>query len=424
LNITPKPQTIAEKILSQHSGKVCFANDLVLAEVDFCFGQDGTSSIIIDRFKDLGKKDVFDKTKFCMVIDHSSPSPNLGVSAVHAKMRKFAAEKDVTLYEIGCGVCHQIIPEAGLVLPGDLVLGADSHTCTYGAIGAFSTGVGSTDLAITLASGRNWFKVPQTFKINLIGKAKLGVYAKDIILYIIGKLGANGATYKAIEFTGPAINQISMDGRFTIANMVVEVGAKCGFLPVDETTIDWFAQKSKKKINPVLADKNAKYSEEITIDVSKITPTVSAPHSPDNAFPVQELEGTQIQEGFLGTCTNGRLDDLKIAAKLLKNKTVAKGVKFIIAPASSQIYLAALKLGLIEILVKAGAVVVAPGCGPCVGTHNGVPADGENVISSANRNFKGRMGNPNANIYLASPATVVASVITGKITDPRKYLKN
>ena len=416
-------QTIAEKILSKHSGSDCYAGDFVLAKIDFCFGQDGTSSIIIDRFKELGKLKVFDKTKFCMVIDHNSPSPNLGVSAVHSKMRSFAQEKNVDLYDIGCGVCHQIIPEQGRVLPGQLVLGADSHTCTYGALGVLSTGVGSTDLAIALASGMNWFKVPQTIKINLKGKLGRGVFAKDLILYITGYLGANGATYKAIEFYGPAVDNLEMDGRFTIANMAVEVGAKCAFLPVDKKTLSWLKKRTKSKINPVKADKNAKYSQEIEIDVSKIAPTVSAPHSPDNAKPIQELEGKVIQEGFLGTCTNGRLEDLKIAAKILKGRFVAKGMKFIVAPASSSIYLEALKLGIIEILVKAGAIVVAAGCGPCVGTHNGVPADGENVISTANRNFKGRMGNPNAFIYLASPATVASSVITGKITDPRRYLK-
>ncbi len=418
-----KPQTIAEKILSNHSDSKCYAGDFTLAKVDFCFGQDGTSSIIIDRFKALGRTDVFDKRKFCMVIDHNSPSPNLGVSAVHSTMRSFAVEKNIELFDIGCGVCHQIIPEQGKILPGFLVLGADSHTCTYGALGALAAGVGSTDLAITLASGVNWFKVPETIKINLKGKLKKGVFAKDIILYITGLLGANGATYKAIEFYGAPLKQLDMDSRFTIANMLVEVGAKCGFLPVDEKTYSWLKKRTKNRISPVIADKEAKYANEVEVDISKIVPTVSSPHSPDSAKPVSEFKAISIQEGFLGTCTNGRLTDLKIAASILKGKNVANGVKFIIAPASSEIYLEALKLGIIEIFVKAGAVVVAAGCGPCVGTHNGVPADGENVISTANRNFKGRMGNPNANIYLASPATVAASVITGKITDPRKFLK-
>jgi 3-isopropylmalate/(R)-2-methylmalate dehydratase large subunit len=416
------PKTIAEKILSNHSGNDCYAGDFILAKVDFCFGQDGTSNIIIQRFRELGAKEVFDKKKFCMVIDHSSPSPNLGVSAVHSNMRNFAKERGVDLYDIGCGVCHQIIPEEGRILPGYLVLGADSHTCTYGALGAFATGVGSTDLAITLASGVNWFKVPQTLKINLKGKMGKAVSAKDIILYITGLLGANGATYKAIEFYGKPIDDLDMDGRFTIANMVVEVGAKCGFFPVDKKTLSWLKQRTKVKFIPVEADKNARHNDEKEIDVSNITPMVSAPHSPDNARPVEELEGKVIQEGFLGTCTNARLADLKIAAKIIKGRKVAQGVKFIIAPASRQIYLDALKLGLIETFVKAGAVIVAAGCGPCVGTHNGIPADGETVLSTANRNFKGRMGNPNAFIYLASPATVAASVITGKITDPRKFL--
>ncbi|MFH1492916.1 MAG: 3-isopropylmalate dehydratase large subunit [Candidatus Omnitrophota bacterium] len=416
-------KTIAEKIFSKHSSQDCCAGDFVLANVDFCFGQDGTSSIIIDRFKQLGREEVFDKEKFCMVIDHNSPAPNLGVSAVHSRMRAFAKEKNVTLFEIGCGVCHQIIPEQGKILPGNLVIGADSHTCTYGALGAFATGVGSTDLAVTLASGLNWFKVPETIKITLKGKIPKGVFAKDVILYITGLLGANGATYKALEFYGLPLAKIDMDGRFTIANMAVEVGAKCGFLPVDKVTNKWLKGRTRQRLEPQTADKDAHYVDEKEIDLLGLTPIVSTPHSPDNAKSVEEVEGEQIQEGYLGTCTNGRLSDLKIAAKILKGKSVAKGVKFIIAPASSSIYLEALKLGLIETFIKAGAVVVAAGCGPCVGTHNGVPADGENVISTANRNFKGRMGNPNANIYLASPATVAASVIEGKITDPRKFLK-
>ncbi len=415
-------KTIAEKILSAHANRDLKAGDFAVCKVNFTFGQDGTSSIIIDRVKELGLKEL--KTKFCMVIDHSAPSPSEGVSAVHKRMRDFSKEFNTQLYDIGCGVCHQVIPESGQILPGDLVLGADSHTCTYGALGAFSTGVGSTDLAIALATGKNWFKVPQTIKIIVKGKIPKGVFAKDIILYIIGRIKADGAIYKAMEFYGPVIDKLDMDGRFTICNMVVEMGAKCGFMPIDKKTFAWLKPRipEDKQIKPIAANKDAKYEKVLEFDISKLKPQVSIPHSVDSVKPVDKLKNIKINEAFLGTCTNARLGDLKIAASILKSKKVAKGVKFIIAPSSRSIFLHALKLGLIDIFIKANSVIVAPGCGPCVGTHNGVPGDGEIVVSSANRNFKGRMGNPNAFIYLASPATVAASAIEGKITDPRKYL--
>ncbi|MFA5118357.1 MAG: 3-isopropylmalate dehydratase large subunit [Candidatus Omnitrophota bacterium] len=415
-------KTIAEKILSAHAGKVLSAGELALCKIDFAFGQDGTSSIIIDRVKELGLKRL--KTKFCMVIDHSAPSPSEGVSRVHKKMRGFSEDFDALLYDIGCGVCHQVIPESGEILPGDLVLGADSHTCTYGALGIFATGVGSTDLSIALAAGKNWFKVPETIKVLIKGKIPKGIYAKDIILHTIGSIGANGATYKAVEFYGPVIDKLDMDGRFTMCNMVVEMGAKAGFMPYDQKTALWLKDrlKSTRKIKPVVADQDAVYCKVIEFDISKLQPLVAVPHNVDTVVPVGRLKKVNIQEAVVGTCTNGRLTDLKIAASLLRSRSVAPGVRCIIVPASRDIYLAACKLGIIEVLIKAGAVVVAPGCGPCVGTHNGIPADGETVISTANRNFKGRMGNPNAYIYLASPATVIASAIEGKIADPRKYL--
>lgn len=413
-------KTIAEKILSAHSGKDLRAGDFAICKVDFTFGQDGTSSIIIDRVKELGVRDL--KAKFCMVIDHSAPSPNEGVSRVHKKMRDFSSKFKTDLFDIGCGVCHQVIPEKGLVLPGDLVIGADSHTSTYGALGVLSTGVGSTDLAITLATGKNWFKVPETFKIVVTGKVPKGVFAKDIILHIARNIKADGATYKSIEFCGPVIEKMGMDGRFTLCNMAVEIGAKCGIIASDKVTFDWLKHRALKKPKTIFSDKLARYERTFEFDVSKLTPLVSVPHSVDNAVGALELKNVKINEAFLGTCTNGRLSDLKIAAKILKWRKVAPGVKFIIAPSSRSIFLEALKLELVNTFIKAGAVIVAPGCGPCVGTHNGVPADAEVVISSANRNFKGRMGNPNAFIYLGSPATVAASAIEGHIADPRKYL--
>lgn len=415
-------KTIAEKILSSHAGKELKAGDFAVCKVDFSFGQDGTSSIIIDRLKELGLKEI--KTKFCMVIDHNAPSPSEGVSIIHKRMREFAKRYDTGLYEIGCGVCHQVIPESGQILPGDLVLGADSHTCTYGALGAFATGVGSTDLAITLATGKNWLKVPETIKIIVNGKIPKGVFAKDIILHIIGNVSSSGATYKAIEFSGDVIDKLDMDSRFTICNMVVEMGAKAGFMPQDKKTMLWLKSVfiKNKKIKQVTADKSANYTDILEYDISRLKPQVARPHSVDNVVSVGELKKIKINEAFLGTCTNGRLQDLKIAASILKSRKISPGVKFIVCPASRTIFLEALRLGIIDIFIKAGSVLVSPGCGPCVGTHNGVPADGEVVISTANRNFKGRMGNPNAFIYLASPATVAASAIKGHIADPRQYL--
>jgi len=414
-------KTIAEKILSNHAGKDLSAGDFAICKIDFAFGQDGTSSIIIDRIKELGVKKI--KTAFCMVIDHSAPSPSEAVSCIHQKMRNFSKIFVTKIFDIGCGVCHQVIPESGNILPGDLIIGADSHTCTYGALGAFSTGVGSTDLAISLATGKNWFKVPETIKIIIKGKLPKGVFAKDIILQIIGKLKSDGATYKAVEFCGPVINNMDMDGRFTIANMLVEMGAKAGFMPVDKKTLAWLKPKvaKKRKIKIIAADKRAIYQHVYEFDVAAFKPVVSLPHSVDNVREALALKNIKINQAFLGTCTNGRIEDLKVAAKILNKHKIDSGVKLIIAPSSRQVYLHALKLGLVEIFIKAGAAIVAPGCGPCVGTHNGIPANGEVVISTANRNFKGRMGNPDAFIYLASPATVVASALKGYITDPRIY---
>lgn len=416
-------KTIAEKILSKHANRDLKAGDIAVCDVDFCFGQDGTSSIIIDSFKKLGINKVFNKSKFYMIIDHSAPSPNIGVSAIHKKMRDFAKTFDVGMYDIGCGVCHQLVPQKGHVTCGDLVLGADSHTCTYGALNIFSTGVGSTDLAITLASGKNWFRVPETIKVIVNGKLPKGVYSKDIILYIIKDIGANGATYKSVEFYGEAISALSVDARLTISNMAVEMGAKVGLMEADKKVLKWLYERSNKAPQPAQADPDARYVSVKEYDVSKISPQVAKPHTVDNVENVEDLSGTRIDKAYIGTCTNGRLEDLEVAAAVLKGNSVNDDVELIIAPASKEIYLEAVKKGLIEVFVRSGCVVVGPGCGPCVGTHNGVLADGEVAISTANRNFKGRMGNPNGFIYLASPATVAASAISGTITDPRIYKK-
>jgi 3-isopropylmalate/(R)-2-methylmalate dehydratase large subunit len=414
--------TLAEAILSRKVGRNVKAGEIVLVDLDFVMGQDGTSPLAIKVFKEMGGEKVFDPSKVALVIDHSSPSPNHGVSQLHDIMRKFAKETGVILYDIGEGVCHQLLPERGHVVPGDIVIGADSHTCTYGALSAFATGVGSTDLAAAMISGKTWFRVPETIRINLNGSIPKGIFSKDIILEVARVLTADGATYKALEYHGSAINEMSMDARFTIANMAIEVGAKVGLFPADEAAIDYARKHSSKDFVPVYPDRDAEYENEIDVNVRQLTPMVSVPHRVDNVKPIEEVAGTPVQQAFIGTCTNGRLEDLEIAAKILSGRKVNPDTRLIIAPASKMVLKEAVRRGIFETLIDAGAVFVTPGCGACVGTHNGVPADSENVISTANRNFKGRMGNPNAFIYLASPATVAASAIEGKITDPRKYL--
>ncbi len=417
-------KTIAEKILSVHADKDLRAGDIAICSIDFCFGQDGTSSLIIDSFKKSGKSTVFDPLRFCMVIDHSAPSPNIGISEIHKKMREFAKKTGTILYDTGCGVCHVVIPEMGHIKPGSLVLGADSHTSTYGALNALSTGVGSTDLAITLVSGKNWFKVPESVRIDINGTLKKGVFSKDLILHIIGDMGANGCTYNSVEFYGETIKQLSLDARLTITNMAVEMGAKFGVMEVDEKVEHFLRKKAKIKTNikGVKADKNACYIKKRVYNAAELDPMVAKPHTVDNVSGINQIKNIKINEAFIGTCTNGRLEDLKIAAKILKRNKLKKSVRCVIAPASLNIFEDAIKAGYIRTFIEAGCTVVSPGCGPCVGTHEGILADGEVAISSANRNFKGRMGNPNSFIYLASPATVAASAIEGKITDPRNYV--
>lgn len=416
-------KTIAEKIFSAHSGTDAHAGDIVVADVDFVMGQDGTSPLAIRALENMGVDKVFDPKKVAVVMDHSSPSPIEGVSALHTIMREFGKKTGAKVYDVGEGVCHQLIPEKGHVVPGDLMVGCDSHTCTYGALNVFSTGVGSTDGAAAMASGKLWFKVPDTMKVTYNGELQPGVFSKDLILYLAGQIGADGATYEAIEFHGPVIDELSVEARMTISNMAIEVGAKAGLMKADAKTLEWFEGRGEKTPAPQAPDADATYIRELTFDASAIGPQVAKPHAVDNVSPIEEVEGTPIAEGVLGTCTNGRLEDFAIAASILAGRKVHPDVRFVVAPASRQILLDAIAAGYVQTLVEAGAALVTPGCGPCVGTHNGVPSDGENVISTANRNFKGRMGNSNSFIYLGSPATVAASVIEGKITDPRKYFE-
>lgn len=416
-------KTIAEKILSAKSGQDARANEIVVADLDFVMGQDGTSPLAIQAFEEMQGTRPFDPDRVAMVIDHSAPSPLEGVSRLHAKMREFARRHGIILYDIGEGVCHQLLPEKGHVVPGSLVIGADSHTCTYGAINAFATGVGSTDLAAGIISGKLWFKVPETIKFVVNGRLPKGVYAKDLILYLIGDVTADGATYMAAEYTGEAIEALSVEARFTISNMAIEMGAKVGLMEADEKTVEWVKRHTDRPFQPVKADPDAVYAEIREYDVSSLEPQIAKPHTVDNVVPVSEVAGTPVQQGVIGTCTNGRLEDLRIAAGILKGRRVHPDFRLIVAPASRRVMLDAIREGVLQTLIEAGAAIVTPGCGPCVGTHNGIPSDGENVISTANRNFKGRMGNNKAFIYLGSPATVAASAITGTITDPREFLK-
>ncbi len=416
-------KTIAEKILSAHCNEDVRAGDLVIADVDFAMAQDGTAPLAIKAFREMGGQRVFDPSRVAMVMDHLAPSPHEGASNLHALMREFAREQGIVLYDVGEGVCHQLLPERGHVLPGELVVGADSHTCTYGAIGAFSTGVGSTDLAAAMMTGKMWFKVPETIRIVCTGRLPRGTYAKDLALRIVGRLTADGATYMCCEFAGEAIERLSVEARFTLCNMAVEMGAKAGIVEPDREALAWAKRHATREFKPVLGDEHSAYAEVIEIDASQLTPLVARPHRVDDVCSANDLSHVEVHQAFIGTCTNGRLEDLRLAASILAGRRVHPRVRLVIAPASRRVLLEAMREGVLEALVRAGAVVVAPGCGPCVGTHNGVPADGEVVISTANRNFKGRMGCGSAEVYLASPATVAASAVLGRIADPRSLLR-
>ncbi len=416
-------QTIAEKIISAHAGQPVQAGEVIVAPIDYCMGQDGTSMMIIDELENLGAEKIEAADRFAMVIDHSAPSPLRGVSNIHAKMRKAAKKYGCLLYEGGEGICHQLLPEKGHVVPGDLIVGADSHTCTYGALNAAATGVGSTDLAAAAYTGKLWFLVPESMKFVINNKLPLGSSAKDLILYLIGQVTADGATYRSAEYVGEAIGALEMDERFTISNMAIEMGAKFGLMEADKKTLAWAAAHSARPAKPQSADADASYAEVLEFDASQVGPQIAKPHRVDNVAPIEELEGLELQEGVIGTCTNGRVVDFEIAARILGGKQVSRDFRLICVPGSRRILLDIIASGAHQALVEAGAVFVAPGCGPCVGTHNGVPADGEKVISTANRNFFGRMGNnQDVEIYLGSPATVAATALTGKLTDPRKVL--
>jgi len=416
-------KTISEKIISEHTGREVHAGEFVVAKVDVVMAQDGTGPLSVQEFKKMKMEKVFDKENSILFIDHASPSSRKELSNSQKLLREFSKKTGAYLSDIGEGVCHQRLVE-DWVNPGDLVLGADSHTCTSGALGAFSTGVGSTDIALAFALGKVWLKVPETHKFIIKGKLPLGVYSKDIILNIIGKIGADGATYKAMEFEGETIEDLSMSSRFVITNMAIEAGGKTGLIAPDEITRRYLKSRDREdKFREIKSDSDADFENVIEIDVNKLDPSVAFPHTVDNVKGISEIDDIKMDQVFIGTCTNGRLEDLRIAASILKGKKRHPDTRLIVVPSSKEVFLEALQEGLIEVFIEAGAAVESPGCGPCVGIHKGILADGERVLSTQNRNFLGRMGNPKGFIYLGSPATAAASAIEGKIADPRRYLK-
>ncbi len=414
-------KTLAEKILSNKSQTDVRAGDIAVARVDLAFVQDTTGPLTINEFESSFNS-LADKDSTVLFLDHAAPSPNCQLSTDHMSLRNFAKKTGCLLSDVGEGICHQIVAES-LAKPGDVIIGADSHTVTAGGLGAFATGMGSSDVAVALAMGKTWFRVPESIRVLVSGSFQKGVYAKDLILHLIGLIGADGATYQALEFAGDTTDRMPISERLTIANMSVEAGAKAGLFAADEVTRDYLIKQGRDDhYQPISPDTDASYVRTINIDASALEPTVSKPHTVDNIALARELKGVKIHQVFIGTCTNGRLEDLAIAASILKGKKSHSETRLIIAPASRKVLLQAIKAGYIQTLVEAGAIILPPGCGACLGLHQGVLGDGEVCLSTANRNFKGRMGNPNAFIYLGSPATAMATAIAGEITDPREVL--
>lgn len=417
--------TMTQKILAAHAGLAeVKAGQLIEAELDLVLGNDITSPVAINEMKKMNRQTVFDKDKIALVMDHFIPNKDIK-SAENCKCcREFACRHEISNYfDVGdMGIEHALLPEKGLVVAGDAVIGADSHTCTYGALGAFSTGVGSTDMAAGMVTGKAWFKVPSAIRFELVGKPSKWVSGKDVILHIIGMIGVDGALYRSMEFTGEGIKNLSMDDRFTICNMAIEAGGKNGIFPVDETALQYMKEHSKREFTVYEADEDAEYDETYVIDLSRLKPTVSFPHLPSNTRTIDQVGEVKIDQAVIGSCTNGRIDDIRVAAEILKGKKVAKGVRCIVIPATQAIYLQAMREGLLEIFIEAGAVVSTPTCGPCLGGYMGILAAGERCISTTNRNFVGRMGHVDSEVYLASPAVAAASAVAGKITAPEAVM--
>lgn len=415
--------TMTQKILAKHAGLSSVeVGQLIEAKLDLVLGNDITTPVAITEFDKAGLTQIFDRDKIAIVLDHSTPCKDIKSAQLCARARDFANRFHIThFYDVGqMGIEHALIPEKGLAAPGEVIIGADSHTCTYGALGAFSTGVGSTDMAAGMATGLAWFKVPSAIKVTLIGKLGAYVSGKDVVLHLIGRIGVDGALYKSLEFTGEGVAELTMDDRFTIANMAIEAGAKNGIFPVDAQTLAYLKGRVARPFEAVAADPDAVYDEEVVIDLSALRPTVALPHLPSNTKTVDEAAGMTIQQVVIGSCTNGRLSDMRDAAKVLKGRKVAKGVRCIVLPATPAIWRQAMNEGLFEVFSDAGCIVGPPTCGPCLGGHMGILGDGERCIATTNRNFRGRMGSLEAEVYLASPCTAAASAVTGVITSPDK----
>lgn len=413
--------TMTQKILAAHAGlESVVPGQLIEADLDLVLANDITGPVAIHEVEKLNKKTVFDKDKIALVPDHFAPNKDIK-SAEHCKcVREYAKAQGITNYfEVGeMGIEHALLPEKGLIVAGETCIGADSHTCTYGALGAFSTGVGSTDMGAGMITGQAWFKVPSAIRVELTGELKPWISGKDVILHLIGTIGVDGALYKSLEFTGEGVKSLSMDDRFTIANMAIEAGAKNGIFPVDDKTIAYMEEHSKKEYTVYEADEDAEYDETITIDLSTLEATVAFPHLPENTKTVKESGDIAIDQVVIGSCTNGRIEDMRVAAAVLKDRKVKKGIRCIVIPATQDIYLQSIEEGLTQTFIKAGAIVSTPTCGPCLGGHMGILAEGERAVSTTNRNFVGRMGHVNSEIYLASPAVAAASAVTGKISEP------
>jgi 3-isopropylmalate/(R)-2-methylmalate dehydratase large subunit len=419
------PKTMSEKILADHAGKPeVFPQDLVEVRVDFAFGNDITAPLAIEAFRRAGAKKVFDRERISLVPDHFVPNKDIASAIQVQKLREFAKEFDLPYYfELGrMGVEHALLPEQGLVLPGDVVAGADSHTCTYGALGAFATGVGSTDLAAAMITGRIWFKVPPSIKFVFSGKLRPWVGGKDLILYTIGQIGVDGARYRAMEFCGGVIDSLPMADRFSMCNMAVEAGAKVGIIAPDSITEEYVRSRAKRPYKFYSSDPDAAYEAVYEWDLSNLEPVVALPHSPQNVKQVTEMPLTPIDQVVIGSCTNGRLEDLRVAAQVLKGRKVARGVRCIVIPATQQIYMEAMEEGLLEIFIEAQAAVSTPTCGPCLGGHMGILAPGESAVATTNRNFVGRMGHVESKVYLSNPAVAAASAVLGRIAHPEEVL--
>ncbi|MCX9011986.1 MAG: 3-isopropylmalate dehydratase large subunit [Candidatus Methanoperedens sp.] len=412
--------TVSEKILSRASGKPASAGDFAIADIDYAMAHDGTSVLAVKAFREMGAKKVWNPKRIIIAFDHIAPANTETAAKLQQNIRNWVREQGITSFsDIGGGICHQVLPEQGFALPGKLIIGADSHSCTYGAFGAFATGVGATDMAEVFAAGKLWLRVPHTIRINVEGKLGRGVSAKDMTLYIIKKVGADGASYKAVEYYGETISELSIAGRMTLCNMAIEMGAKAGIVPPDEKTFEYLKGIAREKYAPVYADKDAEYCEEYNFDVGDLPPQVAKPHEVDNVSDIGDVAGTPLDQVFIGSCTNGRYEDLEAVARIISGKKVR--VRTIVLPASRSVLIKATEAGIVAKLLEAGAVIAPPGCGPCLGAHMGVICEGETCLSTSNRNFKGRMG-AGGLIYLSSPQTAAASALRGEITDPRDLI--